>query len=96
MSSHELFNPKSFASRPAKPKRRKPGKREVDSSITYRKDADGWRLYTVGACGVLPAGSRLLKGQPWPIDRFVFNTEEEAMESAQALAKYHKTKFKKL
>ena len=96
MSSHELFNSKSFASKPAKPKRRKPGKREVDSSITYRKDADGWRFYTVGACGVLPAGSRLLKGQPWPIDRFVFNTEEETLEAAQAMAKYHKTKFKKL
>ena len=95
MSSHELFNPKSFASRSAKPKRRKPGKREVDSSITYRKDADGWRFYTVGACGVLPAGSRLLKGQPWPIDQFVFNTEEESLEAAQALAKYHKTKFNK-
>jgi len=37
---------------------------------------------------VLPAGSRLLKGQPWPIDRFIFDTEEEAKDAAEALAKY--------
>jgi hypothetical protein len=46
----------------------------------------------VGDCGVLPAGSRLLKAKPWPIDRFIFDTEEEAKDAAEALAQYLGTK----
>ena len=35
-----------------------------------------------------PLGSRLLKAKPWPIDRFVFDTEEEAREAAEKLVAY--------
>ena len=83
------FNDES-ANPPSKsPKRkRRAGSRPFTSSIAIKKHPDGWRLYTVGDCGVLPAGSRLLKGQPWPIDRFIFDTEDEAREAGEALATY--------
>ena len=83
------FNDES-ASPPSKsPKRkRRAGSRPFTSSIAIKEHADGWRLHTVGDCGVLPAGSRLLKSQPCPIDRFIFDTEEEAKDAAEALAKY--------
>ena len=32
--------------------------------------------------------TRLLKKQPWPIDRFVFDTEGEANEAAEKLRSY--------
>ena len=71
------------------PKRkRRAGNRPFTSSIAIKAHLDGWRLHTVGDCGVLPAGGRLLKGQPWPIDRFIFDTEEEAKDAAEALAQY--------
>ena len=39
-----------------------------------------------------PLGSRLLKAKPWPIDRFIFDTEGEAKDAAEALAQYLGTK----
>ena len=90
--SNELFfdfNDQT-ANRPSEaPERRKvSGGRAHTSNIAVVEEPEGWRLYTVGDCGVLPAGSRLLKGQPWPIDRFIFDTEEEAKHAAEALAQY--------
>jgi hypothetical protein len=72
-----------------RPKRRKVSKgRPNTSNVAVIEEADGWRLYTVGDCGVLPAGSRLLRAKPWPVDRFIFDTEEEAREAAEKLAAY--------
>ena len=48
----------------------------------------------MGDCGVLPAGSRLLKGQPWPIVRFVFDTEEEAREAAEKVEMFNAPDWK--
>ena len=80
----EITNPPSES-----PKRkRRAGSRSVTSSIAIKEHTDGWRLHTVGDCGVLPAGSRLFRKEPWPIDRFIFDTEEEAREAAEALAAY--------
>ena len=92
MSEDELFFDfnDEIANRPSEvPKRNKAaGRRSFTSSITVMEKADGWRLHTDGDCGVLPAGSRLLKAKPWPIDRFIFDTEEEAKHAAEALAQY--------
>jgi len=88
----DLFDSSEIESRP-KDRRRRAGSRTFDSAIAVRKGDDGWRLYTIGACGVLPAGGRLLKAKPWPIDRFIFDTEEEAREAAEALASYLGTSF---
>ena len=49
-------------------------------------------MFTVAFDREQPAGSRLLKKEPWPIDRFVFPTQEEANDAAEALAKYLGTK----
>jgi len=38
--------------------------------------------------GVIPAGFRLLKTEPWPIDRFDYSTKTEALIAAEKLAKY--------
>ena len=57
------------------------------------EEANGWRLYTVGDCGVLPAGGRLLKAEPWPIDGFIFDTKQDATDAAEALAEYLGTTF---
>jgi len=38
--------------------------------------------------GASPAGFRLLKSEPWPVDQFVFDTREEAIKAAEKLAKY--------
>ena len=38
--------------------------------------------------GILPAGGRLLRAKPWPVDRFIFEDEKEANENAEALAAY--------
>ena len=61
-------------------------------SRAVREHTDGWRLFTVAFDREQPAGSRLLKKEPWPIDRFVFPTQEEANDAAEALAKYLGTK----
>ena len=89
MSEDELFFDLNDASRPAeKPKRNSGGRHAVTSAITVREHTDGWRLFTVAFDREQPAGSRLLKKEPWPIDRFVFPTQEEANDAAEALAKY--------
>ena len=91
MSENDLFfDFNDAASGPSEsPKRKRgAGNRPFTSSIAINEHTDGWRLHTGGDCGVLPAGSRLLKGQPWPIDRFIFDTEEEAKTAAEALAQY--------
>jgi hypothetical protein len=64
------------------------------TKITIRKAVAGWQLCTDGACGVLPAGFRLLRhpGQ-WPIDRFTFEKKPEAIKAGQALAEYLQTEF---
>ena len=69
------------------------GGRPHTSKITVMEETGGWRLHTVGDCGVLPAGSRLFRKEPWPIDRFIFDTEEEAREAGEALASYLGTSF---
>ena len=38
--------------------------------------------------GILPAGGRLLRGKPWPVEQFTFEDEEEANKNAEALAAY--------
>ena len=83
----DLFDSSEIETGP-KDRRRRAGSRTFDSTIAVHKDDDGWRLYTVGACGLLPAGGRLLKAKPWPIDRFTFDTEGEAREAAEKLAAY--------
>ncbi len=92
MSEYELlfdFNDENTSRPKEAAKRRKAsGGRSNTSDVAIMEEPEGWRLYTVGDCGVLPAGSRLLKGQPWPIDRFIFDTEEEAKDAAEALASY--------
>ena len=89
MSEDELFFDFNDASRPAeKPKRNSGGRHAVTSAITVREHTDGWRLFTVAFGRAQPAGHRLLKKQPWPIDRFVFDTEEEAIEAAEQLRNY--------
>ena len=70
------------------------GRKSVNSVITIKKQSDGWRLFTVAFGREQPAGSRLLKRQPWPIDQFSFQTQEEAINAAEALAKYLGTTFK--
>ena len=72
---------------------RKQRGRPFDSKITVRKTVAGWQLCTDGACGVLPAGSRLLRHKPWPVDRFKFEDKDEAIEAGQALAEYLQTEF---
>ena len=74
-------------------KSRKATGRAFDSKITIRKAVAGWQLCTDGVCGVLPAGGRLLRGKPWPIDRFIFDTKGEAREAGEALATYLGTSF---
>ena len=83
----DLFDSSEIETGP-KDRRRRAGSRTFDSKITVRKAVAGWQLCTDGACGVLPAGGRLLRGKPWPIDRFIFDTEEEAREAAEKLAAY--------
>lgn len=95
--SNELFfdfNDQT-ANRPSEaPERRKAsGGRAHTSNVAVVEEPEGWRLYTVGDCGVLPAGSRLLRAKPWPVDRFIFDTEEEAREAGEALATYLGTSF---
>ena len=94
MSEDELFFDLNDASRPAeKPRRNKGGgRRSVTSAITVREHTDGWRLFTVAFGREQPAGRRLLKQQPWPIDQFSFQTKKEANDAAEALAKYLGTK----
>ena len=62
-------------------------------SRPVRKHSDGWRLFTVAFGREQPAGHRLLKKEPWPVDRFTFPTKEEANDAAEALAKYLGTKL---
>ena len=92
MFENDLFSDynNGNANPPSKsPKRKRgAGNRPFTSSIAIKEHTDGWRLHTVGDCGVLPAGSRLLKAKPWPIDRFIFDTEEKAKHAAEALAQY--------
>ena len=71
----------------------RPRGRPFDSKITVRKTAAGWQLCTDGACGVLPAGSRLLRHKPWPVDRFMFEDKDEAIKAGQVLAEYLQTEF---
>jgi hypothetical protein len=95
MSEDELFFDLNDSRKPAeKPKRNKGGRRSVSSVITIREHTDGWRLFTVAFGREQPAGRRLLKQQPWPIDQFSFQTKEEAINAAEALAKYLGTTFK--
>jgi len=47
-----------------------------------------WRLMAFSTMGASPAGFRLLKSEPWPVDQFVFDTREEAIKAAEKLAKY--------
>ena len=94
MSEDELFFDFNDSQRPTeKPKRNQGGgRRSVASAIIVRKHADCWRLFTVAFDREQPAGSRLLKKEPWPVDRFIFQTKEEANDAAEALAKYLGTK----
>ena len=95
MSEDELLFDLNDSRRPAeKPKRNKGGRRSVSSVITIREHTDGWRLFTVAFGREQPAGHRLLKHQPWPIDQFSFQTKEEAINAAESLAKYLGTTFK--
>ena len=61
-------------------------------SRAVREHTDGWRLFTAAFGRELPAGHRLFKKEPWPIDRFTFSTKQEANDAAEALAKYLGTK----
>ena len=95
--SNELFfdfNDQT-ANRPSEaPERRKAsGGRSHTSNVAVVEEPEGWRLYTVGDCGVLPAGSRLLRAKPWPVDRFIFDTKQDATDAAEALAEYLGTTF---
>ena len=93
MSEDELFFDLNDSRKPAeKPKRNKGGRRSVSSVITIREHTDGWRLFTVAFGREQPAGHRLFKKEPWPIDRFTFSTKQEANDAAEALAKYLGTK----
>ena len=83
----DLFDSSEIESLP-KERRRRAGGRTFTSKITVRKAVGGWQLCTIGECGLLPAGGRLLKAKPWPIDRFTFDTEGEAREAAEKLAAY--------
>jgi len=67
--------------------------RSFDSVVIVKQEADVWRLFTVSFGREQPAGGRLLKKEPWPIDRFTFSNKEEANDAAEALAKYLGTKF---
>ena len=69
-------------------RKKKNGGSSVSSSVVVREECDGWRLFTVCFGCEHPAGHRLLKRKPWPIDRFVFDTEEEANEAAEKLRAY--------
>tara|TARA_R100001163_G_C4951828_1_gene119281 strand:- start:60 stop:362 length:303 start_codon:yes stop_codon:yes gene_type:complete len=72
-----------------KSKRKKTNKgRSVSSFIFVREECDGWRLFTVCLGCEQPAGHRLLKKKPWPIEKFLFDTKQEAEENAEALAAY--------
>jgi len=51
-------------------------------------------LFTVAFGSEQPAGRRLLNQQPWPIYQFSFQTKEEAINAAEALAKYLGTTLK--
>ena len=95
MSEDELFFDLNDSRKPAeKPRRNKGGgRRSVTSAITVREHTDGWRLFTVAFDREQPAGHRLLKKEPWPVDRFTFPTKEEANDAAEALAKYLGTKL---
>ena len=86
MSDEELFALSEIET-PVDKSRKATG-RAFDSKITIRKAVAGWQLCTDGACGVLPAGGRLLRGKPWPIDRFIFDTKQDATDAAEKLAAY--------
>ena len=82
----ELFDGNEIYSR--KNPKKGAGGRSFTSTIAVRKAVGGWRLCTISAVGVSPAGGRLLKSKPWPVDRFIFENEEEAKKNAEALAAY--------
>lgn len=90
MSEDELFFDFNDSSKPKhKPERNKTGnRRSVSSDVIIREHAEGWQLCTICMGSVHPAGHRLLKRKPWPIDRFIFDTEEEANEAAEKLRSY--------
>lgn len=75
-------------------KAKQQGSHPYITKVTIRRAVAGWQLCTDGACGVLPAGGRLLRhpGQ-WPIDRFTFEKKPEAIKAGQALAEYLQTEF---
>lgn len=85
-SDGELFDGNDLYSR--KNPKKGSGGRGFSSKIGLRKTVGGWRLFTISSLGLLPAGGRLLKGKPWPVDRFIFEDEEEAKKNAEALAAY--------
>jgi len=90
MSEDDLFFDFNDEHKPKhKPERNKTGnRRSVSSDVIIREHAEGWQLCTICMGSVQPAGRRLLKRKPWPIDRFVFDTQEEANEAAEKLRAY--------
>ena len=90
MSEDELFFDFNDEHKPKhKPERNKTGnRRSVSSDVIISEHAEGWQLCTSCMGSVHPAGFRLLKKKPWPIDRFVFDTQEEANEAAEKLRAY--------
>lgn len=69
-------------------RKRKKLSRPFCGQIAVEELRGGWRLVTVGELGVLPAGPRLLKSEPWPVTQFKFDTNEEATRAAERLARY--------
>ena len=95
MSEDDLFFDFNDEQKPKhKPERNKTGnRRSVSSDVIIREHAEGWQLCTICMGSVHPAGHRLLKGQPWPIERFIFDNKEEATDAAKALAEYLGTEY---
>ena len=73
-------------------RKRRPNRKKLSrpfcGQIGVEEQDGGWRLLAVGELGVLPAGPRLLKSEPWPIEKFVYETEAEANKAAEKLARY--------
>jgi hypothetical protein len=95
MVDHDQFFELNDSQKPVdKPRKEKSGgRRSINSAIIVKEEADVWRLFTVAFGREQPAGGRLLKHEPWPVDRFTFSTKQEANDAAEALAKYLGTKF---
>lgn len=72
-----------------KSKKRKIATRPIKSQIVVRQTDNGWKLFTRYAGALSPAGPRLFRSQPWPIDRFSFGDDQSAAkQAAEKLAEY--------